>query len=276
MRRKNLGTWQDYLAWSLLLLGLLLMLLPRNATRPFLVQAQTALLSPLRLVADRQADLRQIRAENQRLSRLAVELAVRNARLETLAGSTAPWLDSAVAVVRAPIIARDLSTLERYLVVSRGRSQGIVPGTPVLAPQGLVGLVVEAGEHQSLVQTILDPEFQVSVINARSRLAALARAVGSGYLSAEFALPEADFEVGDTVLTAGLGGVFPKNLLVGFVTDVAIPPSALFKTIRLKAAAELARLEAVYLLPIRRRPRGEDEWYEGLAPLEVSPPEGLH
>ena len=275
MLKPAAATWQDRAAWLVIVLSLALLLIPHRlrilAVQPF----QTALLAPLRLMASASQAHRDMRAENDRLSLLAARLAVENARLQAATPDTAaaPRLD--LGMTAAPVIGRDLTTFEHWLVISRGSLHGIKVGAPVITPDGVCGKVVACGVHQALVQTLLEPESRISVINLRSRVPALARPDRSGHLILDYAPKDSDFRPGDTVVTAGLGLVFPKGLRVGEVASVPDRPEALFKPVTIRPFTDVSRVERVFVLTLPEGVQSDTGagWLENTAPAEVTIPD---
>ena len=275
MAKRLVTARQDRIAWLVILLGLVLLLLPHRLrlaiTQPF----QTALLAPLRLGAAVNQSLHDSRAENERLSMLAARLSVENARLESASQTTGPEPRVSLTLTRAPVISRDFATFERWLVISRGTRTGVRPGAPVITPDGVCGKVIACGPHQSLVQTLLAPESRIAVLDLRSRVPALARADRAGRLVLDYAPKESDFGIGDTVVTAGLGTVFPKGLRLGEVVAVPDRPEALFKPVTIRPFADVSRLEQVFVicLPETGALDTGSGWLENTARPEVSIPD---
>lgn len=266
---------QDRAAWLVVVLGLALLLLPHRLRITVAQPFQTALLAPLRLVASAGRSLRDMRAENDRLSLLAVRLAVENARLEAATLAAAPEPGPDLVLTSAPVIGRDLTTFERWLVISRGSLHGVKVGAPVITADGVCGKVVACGPHQALVQTLLAPESRISVINLRSRVPALARPDRSGHLVLDYAPKDSDFRPGDTVVTAGLGMVFPKGLRLGEVTSAPDQPEALFKPVTIRPFTDVSRVERVFVvsLPVSTQSDTGAGWLENTAPPEVTIPD---
>jgi rod shape-determining protein MreC len=273
--RPIVTAWQDRAAWLVIVLGLALLLVPHRlriaATQPL----QVALLSPLRLGTAVSQSLRDTRTENERLSLLAVQLSVENARLESASQAAGAEPLVGLALIRAPVIGRDLTTFEHWLIISRGARQGVRPGAPVITPDGVCGKVIACGPHQSLVQTLLAPESRIAVLNLRSRVPALARPDRSGHLVLDYAPKESDFRPGDTIVTAGLGTIFPKGLRLGEVVAVPDRPEALFKPVTIRPFADVSRVEQVFVisLPEGAQPDTGAVWLENTAPPEVTIPD---
>ena len=275
MLRPIVTAWQDRAAWLVIVLGMALLLVPHRLRISTAQPLQTTLLAPLRLSTAVSQSLREAKSENERLSLLAVRLAVENARLESASQTAAAGPSVNLVLTSAPVIGRDLTTFEHWLIISRGSLHGIRPGAPVITPEGVCGKVIACGPHQSLVQTLLAPESRIAVLNIRSRVPALARPDRSGQLVLDYAPKESDFKPGDTLVTAGIGTVFPKGLRVGDVTSVPDRPEALFKPVTIRPFADVSRVERVFVisLPEAAQPDTGAVWLENTAPPEVTIPD---
>lgn len=275
MLRPIATAWHDRAAWLVILMGLILVFFPHKLRITAMQPLQVALLAPLRLGTTVSRSLRDARTENERLSLLAARLAVANARLESAGQGTAEAPPVSFELIGAPVIGRDVATFEHWLIISRGSLNGVKPGAPVITPDGVCGKVVAAGPHQSLVQTLLAPESRIAVINLRSRVPALARPDRSGRLILEYAPKESDFKPGDTVVTAGLGTVFPKGLRLGEVTSIPDRPDALFKPVAVRPFADVSRVERVFVVSLPPGPQLDtgSVWLENTAAPEVTIPD---
>lgn len=249
---------------------LVVALLPVSIKLPIIQPLSTVILFPSRVIVKAKLTLTEKNAENRRLLKLANELALENAQLRTLLQKFAPSFSleqDTSSFVRAEVIARDFTTLQRFLVVSWEGDAVVNPGAVALTPLGIVGKVIAVRDHQALIQSVLEPSFRIAVTNSRSRELALIHPAPNGLLLLDYAKKEADFLVGDTILTSGLGGVFPKNLKVGVVTEIRDEPGTLFKLVFAQPFVDITRVEQLFLLP-------------PLPPFQVSPqklptPEGI-
>ncbi len=274
MPRKKIGTWQDRISWIFLFAALILTLLPRGTKIKISQFPATGLLFPLRGIAYLRNTIATLGTENQRLARLAAELALENAWLRsTLNRENATTLSypPQTRLIRASIIGCDLATLKRFFIIARGANDGIRPGTPVISPEGIVGVVTSTSPAQSLIQTIFEPDFRVAVLNNRTREVALALPGPEGLLQLEYAAKDADFQPGDTIITSGMGGVFPKGIPVGLVIATPEKPDELFKPILIRPFARITALEQVFILLFPGQ--ANDEWLDGLKPREITIPE---
>jgi len=269
------SSWPDRVALGLVALAFIVLILPFRVKGPVLAPLGTVLLAPLRGAALVSRTLGNLTSENRRLTELATQLAVENARLASLAAADTSRPAFSLPMVRAQVIARDLATFERYLVVSRGSASTVRPGCPVITANGVAGKVIACGPHQSLVQTLYATDCRISVANARSRVPALTRSDPLGRLLLDYVPRESDFKVNDTVVTAGLGGIFPKGLRVGTVISVPRRVGEMFQPVEIRPFVNIATLQEVMVivLPDSVVSYSPDGWLENLGPKEVSIPD---
>jgi rod shape-determining protein MreC len=120
---------------------------------------------------------------------------------------------------------------------------------PVLGHGGaLVGTVERVQEGMSWVRLITDPESDVNAVIQESRALALASGEAGGRLSMEFLAEGIEVKPGDTVLTSGIGGLYPKDLYIGRVAGVDGGTLDVFKRARVDPAVRLTSLENVAVL----------------------------
>jgi len=190
--------------------------------------------------SDLDAENRRLRAE---LSGL-IELRQENERLRSLLGFVA---ETAVRTTAARVIAEDASSWFRTIEIDRGSADGVTEGLPVVNAAGLVGRVVRSTPQSARVLLITDASSAVAVLVQDQRIRGVCRGQG-GALALDFALVQDDIQVGDGVITSGLGGIFPKGLVVGFVRSVHREQFGLFQTVEVEPAVDFAHLEEVLVL----------------------------
>lgn len=170
------------------------------------------------------------------------ELEIMNHRLKRLLDLQRRLPTGAVA---AEIAARDATVWFQSLILDKGSSSGIEPGMPVLAPEGVVGLIAAASAHASRVLLLTDPNSGIDVLVQRTRV----RGIVSGRLERTAILKYVgraeDVRVGDRVVASGLDGVFPKGMAVGHVTRVSRDDPGLFLHAEIMPSADASRLEEV-------------------------------
>jgi rod shape-determining protein MreC len=149
----------------------------------------------------------------------------------------------------------DLNPYSHRLLINRGASQGLRVGQAVMDSNGLVGQVDEVLVHSASVILLSDPDHALPIEVERSRLRTIAYGSGrEGELRLTDLPMNADIQVGDVVLSSGLGGRFQPGLPVADVTEVSRLPGEAFAT----ATATLrARMQgARHLLVITRASPG--------------------
>jgi rod shape-determining protein MreC len=189
---------------------------------------------------DLDAESRRLRAELAGSEELQRE----NERLRRLLGFVEEQPRRTVA---ARVIAEDASSWFRTIEIDRGHDDGVVEGLPVVDAAGLIGRVVRSAPHSSRVLLITDASSAVAVLVQDQRIRGVCRGQG-GALALDFALVQDAIQVGDGVITSGLGGVFPKGLVVGYVRSVHREQFGLFQTVELEPAVDFAHLEEVLVL----------------------------
>ncbi len=200
-------------------------------------------------------DLVDLKAENDRLqgrvSALEEEnLQYREALLESgRLGEIAALRDQfQTDMVAAQVVGGELSPLLRSALVDRGRAHGVRSGMPVVTGQGLAGLVTATAPHAARVMLLLDRQSAVDGMIERSRAPGIVHGQGTGELRFEFAVRGDDVEVGDAVITSGLGGVYPKGLRIGEVVSVSKPDARLLQEAQVRPSVDFQRLEQVYVM----------------------------
>jgi rod shape-determining protein MreC len=182
--------------------------------------------------------------------RLRAELAAReeerheNQRLRRLLGYVE---ETAAKTVAARVIAEDATSWFRTIEIDRGSVEGVTEGLPVANAAGLIGRVVRTTPHTARVLLITDASSAVAVLVQDQRIRGVCRGQG-GALALDFALVQDAIQVGDGVITSGLGGVFPKGLVVGYVRSVRREQFGLFQTVEVEPAVDFAHLEEVLVL----------------------------
>ncbi len=201
-------------------------------------------------------DWKNVRAENRRLREEAQKLRVEalrvtetdseNARLRRLLA-----LKEALPLqtMAGEIIAREWGGWVRSLTVNRGRGDSVARLTAVMAPEGLVGRIVDVRAGSSVVQVLTDPASTVGAHVVRTRTPGVVEGEPRGTLRFKYmARDGSGMQVGDIVVTSGLGGLFPGGIPIGRVRAIDDRGSALFHYARLVPAVDFARIDEVLLL----------------------------
>jgi rod shape-determining protein MreC len=158
--------------------------------------------------------------------------------------------------VAARVVGKDATNWFKTILIDRGTQAGLRRNLPVVAPDGLVGRVVEVTPSTAKVQLITDPVSASGALMQRTRVTGIVTGnLGTG-LRVRYLPLLADVVVGDEVVTSGMGGVFPKGIPVGRVTAVERKSGALFQEAALQPKVDLGRLEEVLIVMDTERREG--------------------
>ncbi len=158
-----------------------------------------------------------------------------------------------VPLLPAQVVGQDVSSWFHAILVDRGRRADVLSGMPIVSEHGLVGVVTATSVHASRAMLLLDRRSAADAIIQRSRARGIVRGTGSGELEFVFMVRGDDVLPGDVVITSGFGGVYPKGVRVGRVTDVSTDRAELLHKARVTPAVDFGHLEQVFVM-LRRAP----------------------
>ena len=148
----------------------------------------------------------------------------------------------------ATVIGRDPSPFLRYVILNIGSNDGIHRGMPVVTEQGLVGRVDAVTADAARVQLITDPASAVNVSLQNSKTEAMLVGSITGDLSLDMISQDVTVQPGDVVLTSGLGGGYPPNLLVGQVVSVRKLDYELFQQAAVQPIVNYDQIQFVLII----------------------------
>lgn len=150
----------------------------------------------------------------------------------------------------AKVIGRDPSNWYKTVIIDRGYKQGIQAKMTVITHQGLVGTVINTSANTAEVLLILDGEGAVGARVFDNRVTP-GVVIGDGYsdiLKMAYLSHNAEIEKGQTIVTSGLGGLYPKGIRIGRVEKVELEPNGLTKTAIIRPFVDFSRLEEVFVI----------------------------
>ena len=253
---------------SLVLLALLLTTLrTRSASSTsFLKAFILSLIMPLQDVTaslsqsvddlwDGYINLIQVHSENGRLRQQLAELQGKlhqyqeayrqQQRLRDLLGFRAATFPNQVA---AEVVGVDPSQWAESITINKGTRHQLRRDLAVVTHQGLVGRTIAMAPHYATVLLLTDRRSAVDVLVQRTRARGIVVGKSRRLCELRYVDIHEDIQVGDTIITSGLGEVYPKGLLVGTVVSVRRQSSGLFHDIEVKPATDLAKLEEILVL----------------------------
>jgi rod shape-determining protein MreC len=196
-----------------------------------------------------QLDLARLKAErlltNARLQRMAA-LEAENARLRDLLEARARVRDD---IRVAEIMSVDANPYRHNIIIDVGEGDEVYDGQAIVDAAGVVGQVIESGLTTSQAILISDPSHALPVEVNRNGLRTIAKGTGEfNTLDLPFLPNNADIEVGDLLVTSGLGGAFPSGYPVAVVTAVTRRPQQPFAGVSAQPSASLNQIREVMLI----------------------------
>jgi rod shape-determining protein MreC len=148
----------------------------------------------------------------------------------------------------AAVIGRDPSPFLHYIIINRGSNDDIRRGMPVVTNQGLVGRIDAVIADAARVQLITDPASSVNVYMQNAVTDAVLLGSVTGDISLDMISQDAVVEPGDLILTSGLGGGYPPDLIIGQVVTLRTLEFELFQQATVQPAVDFSRLEIVLVI----------------------------
>ncbi|MEM1262990.1 MAG: rod shape-determining protein MreC [Pseudomonadota bacterium] len=182
------------------------------------------------------------RAELQRFNALEAE----NERLRAMLNASAQVADN---YSMAEILAVAANPYRHSITLNKGSQRGVSMGQALVDADGVVGQVLEATDFRSTAILITDPDHATPVQVVRNGLRTIAEGTGDiDRLELVYLPNSADIEVGDVLVTSGLGGVFPIGYPVATVTKIERRPEQSFAAVSAEPIAGLDRIREVVLI----------------------------
>ncbi len=209
------------------------------------------------------AELRQrnqeLEAQVANLQTQIIELQQENAEIQILSA----LLDFARAnptndYIAASVIGRDPSPFLHYVIINAGSDDGLRRGMPVVNQQGLIGRISAVTAGAARVQLITDPAATVNVHLQNSGAEAVLAGSITGNISVDMIPQDTIVQAGELLLTSGLGGNYPPNILIGQVTSVRSRSFDLFQRASVQPVVDFSKLEIVLII-------------QNFRPVDISP-----
>ncbi len=163
-------------------------------------------------------------------------------RLESLLKLKQNFIKRGIA---AQVIARDPSHWTQFIVINKGIRDGIRKNTVLINADGLIGKVVVSGAYSARAILLTDPEARASAMNQRTRDVGLIEGTGSLMLKMTYLDRQSNIQVGDMIMTSGLGGIYPKGIPIGKVELVGNEKNNLSLYASVRPFVPFAKLEEV-------------------------------
>jgi len=150
--------------------------------------------------------------------------------------------------IAASVIARDISPFMHYVIIDRGSDDGLRKGMPVITQQGLVGNITAVTAGAARVQLINDPGSSINVILQQSEVEGVVNGQITGEIKLDMVSKSATIQPGELVLTSGLGGKYPENIVIGQVVTIRSDAYSLFQSASVQPAVDFSQLDIVLII----------------------------
>ena len=197
-------------------------------------------------------------AENHQLKKALSEVRVKqfqqdellqeNARLTKLLSLRQSLPFGPKRLLFCRVIGRSPAAWNHAVLIDKGMRQGVRPNLLAMSESFLVGKVIETGPAVSKVLLITDPNSKIGVVIQRTRQAGILYGSAAGECRMKYISIDTQVHSGDVVETAGVGGFFPKGMIVGSVDQCWKEPGQMYQVASVKPMTDLSRMEEVTLV----------------------------
>ena len=203
-------------------------------------------------------DINNIKAENKALREKNSELEEALRELEIIKAENATLREynnmsqkyAEYTTVPAYIINKDISNLSDTMVINVGSNDGIKENMPVITTEGLVGYIISTTDKTSKIQPLIDPATSVSASLSTSRDGVIVKGtLGSDKSLKLMYIPtDADLVLEDTIETSGIGGIYPKGILIGKISQIIESKNITDRYAIVETAVDFSKLETVLVI----------------------------
>ncbi|MBN1380650.1 MAG: rod shape-determining protein MreC [Deltaproteobacteria bacterium] len=151
-------------------------------------------------------------------------------------------------VIGAQVINIAQASLFKTLMINRGKAHGLKVDMPVIASKGIVGRITEISWHTARVLLVIDVNSNIDALIQRTRTQGILQGSGFKGGTLKYVLKSADVSLGDVVISSGMGGLFPKEILLGTVKKIDKDRSGLFQYVEVSPSVDFNKLEEVLVL----------------------------
>jgi rod shape-determining protein MreC len=185
-------------------------------------------------------EIRWLRQENHRY----LEVYLQHERFQRLLNFREQTPLDAVA---AEVVGRNANSWTEIIYINRGSRDKVAKGLPVITHEGLVGQIIHAAPTLSQVMLLTDFRSGVDALVQRTRASAIVTGRGRNVAELKFLPVGADLQLGDRLISSGMGGVFPKGLIIGAVKEIQQNGRPM-QHVEIQPSVDFSHLEEVLVL----------------------------
>lgn len=200
--------------------------------------------------------LNEISKENTRLEEKIKELTVQNTELKEFEKEN-ELLRSYLNLPKyqryqidlANVVGRDFQGLEKYILINKGGLAGVKKDLPIIAFENiLIGKIYEVFENFSKVLLITSSNSKIPALIQESRVEGLIKGSGGNILFMDLVSKDVKVEENQTIITSGIGGDFPKGILIGKISEIESAENKMFQKIEVEPAIKTEKIEKVFII----------------------------
>lgn len=203
-------------------------------------------------------DINSLKTENETLKQKNKELEESLKELEIIKAENATLRSynnmsekySDYTTVPAYIINKDISNLSDTMIINVGSEDGVKENMPVITTEGLVGYVISTTNNTSKVNPIIDPSTSVSASISTSRDGVIVKGIlgSTNTLKLMYIPTDADLVLEDSIETSGIGGIYPKGILIGKISQIIESKNITDRYAIVETAVDFSKLETVLVI----------------------------
>ena len=197
--------------------------------------------------------LQQVRRDNERLQQENAQLQVRLQQERALAQQSRALqelvelrAETPLTTTASAVIGSGASPDFRTITIDKGTIDGLRPDMAVIAPSGVVGRVITPSARAAKVQLLIDRNAAAAALVERSRAQGVVEGTG-GNLRLNYVSGTADLKVGDTLVTSGIEGIYPKGFVIGQIESIQRSAGE-FSSVVVRPAVDFSSIENVLVV----------------------------
>lgn len=259
------------IAVLLVLLGIMMYAASRSTEQGFAASLASYITRPIQKLSalissgvggftDQFEDVDEVRAQNELLEKKCRELQAQmvdyesikaeNEELRAISGISERNKDYKFEM--ATVISRDATDTFNTFIIDRGENHGVSLYDPVITADGLVGYVSQIGPISAKVTTVISSASSVGAVDSSTRdggvLIGDLELASQGYAKLSYLARDCDVTIGDIVVTSGLGGIFPKDLIIGEVIEIRPEAQDISLYAIIKPSADIEGCTTVFVI----------------------------
>ncbi len=176
------------------------------------------------------------------------DLKAENRRLRLLLDASGRLPVEKTDLMIATVLRYGSGPFENYAVINKGALDGVHLNSPVIDPAGVFGLVTETSALTSRVRLLTDPNLAIPVRIERTGQRAITQGLGHGRVLVRFIRKGADLQVGDLLVTSGLGNIYPPGYPVARISTIDYQSDAVFLRVIAQPTSQLYNNDEVLVL----------------------------